>query len=429
MKLAGALSRGLNFRLGFPPFFLCERRARIATACDGLELILRYLFEECALDTDRRELRRGAALVPVEPQVFDILVHLVENRNRVVSKDDLIASIWRGRIVSDSTLDSRINAVRKAIGDSGGQQRLIRTMSRKGLRFVGEVTSAAKTGKSQTHSTAPLQQQVHFCTASDGVRIAYAVAGQGPPLVKAANWLNHLEYDWQSPIWSGLLHELATDHQLVRYDERGNGLSDWVVEDISFEAFVRDLESVVQAARLNRFALFGISQGCAVSIVYAIRHPERVTHLVLYGGFARGRAKRDPEHARTLLSLVRQGWGQENPAFRQFFTSLFLPEGTPEQMQWFNDLQRITTSPENAVRIMQATGEVDISDLLPQVRVPTLVLHCRNDAGVVLDEGRRLAAGIPGAKFVALESRNHLVLKSEPAWEKFIGEIKSFLAT
>lgn len=388
-----------------------------------------FLFEDFALDCERRELRAGGAIVPVEPQVFDILVHLVENRNRVVSKDDLIASIWRGRIVSDSTLDSRINAVRKAIGDSGGQQRLIRTMSRKGLRFVGEVTSAAKTGKSQTHSTAPLQQQVHFCTASDGVRIAYAVAGQGPPLVKAANWLNHLEYDWQSPIWSGLLHELATDHQLVRYDERGNGLSDWVVEDISFEAFVRDLESVVQAARLNRFALFGISQGCAVSIVYAIRHPERVTHLVLYGGFARGRAKRDPEHARTLLSLVRQGWGQENPAFRQFFTSLFLPEGTPEQMQWFNDLQRITTSPENAVRIMQATGEVDISDLLPQVRVPTLVLHCRNDAGVVLDEGRRLAAGIPGAKFVALESRNHLVLKSEPAWEKFIGEIKSFLAT
>jgi DNA-binding winged helix-turn-helix (wHTH) protein/pimeloyl-ACP methyl ester carboxylesterase len=388
-----------------------------------------FLFEDFALDCERRELRAGGAIVPVEPQVFDILVHLVENRNRVVSKDDLIASIWRGRIVSDSTLDSRINAVRKAIGDSGGQQRLIRTMSRKGLRFVGEVKSAAKTGKSQTHSTAPLQQQVHFCTASDGVRIAYAVAGQGPPLVKAANWLNHLEYDWQSPIWSGLLHELATDHQLVRYDERGNGLSDWVVEDISFEAFVRDLESVVQAARLNRFALFGISQGCAVSIVYAIRHPERVTHLVLYGGFARGRAKRDPEHARTLLSLVRQGWGQENPAFRQFFTSLFLPEGTPEQMQWFNDLQRITTSPENAVRIMQATGEVDISDLLPQVRVPTLVLHCRNDAGVVLDEGRRLAAGIPGAKFVALESRNHLVLKSEPAWEKFIGEIKSFLAT
>ena len=248
-------------------------------------------------------------------------------------------------------------------------------------------------------------------------------------MVKAANWLNHLEYDWQSPLWSELLHELAASHWLVRYDERGNGLSDWDVDDISFEAFVRDLESVVDAAGLERFALLGISQGCAVSIVYAIRHPERISHLVLHGGFARGRARRDLEHARTLLSLVKQGWGQENPAFRQFFTSLFLPEGTPEQMQWFNDLQRITTSPENAVRIMEATGELDISDLLPQVRVPTLVLHCRNDAAVVLDEGRRLAAGIPGAKLVALESRNHLVLESEPAWEKFIGEIQTFLAS
>ena len=396
--------------------------------CCGGDNVL-FLFEDFALDCERRELRAGGATIPVEPQVFDILVHLVENRDRVVSKDDLIASVWNGRIVSDSTLDSRINAVRKAVGDSGGQQRLVRTMSRKGFRFVGAVTSKGKTGKHEGSSAAPLQQEVHFCTASDGVRIAYAVAGRGPPLVKAANWLNHLEYDWQSPIWSELLHELAASHWLVRYDERGNGLSDWDVDDISFEAFVRDLESVVDAAGLERFALLGISQGCAVSIVYAIRHPERISHLVLHGGFARGRARRDLEHARTLLSLVKQGWGQENPAFRQFFTSLFLPEATPEQMQWFNDLQRITTSPENAVRIMQATGELDISDLLPQVRVPTLVLHCRNDAAVVLDEGRRLAAGIPGAKFVALDSRNHLVLESEPAWEKFIGEIKTFLAS
>jgi len=396
--------------------------------CCGGDNVL-FLFEDFALDCERRELRAGDAVIPVEPQVFDILVHLVENRDRVVSKDDLIASVWNGRIVSDSTLDSRINAVRKAVGDSGGQQRLVRTMSRKGFRFVGAVTSKGKTGKHEDSSAAPLQPEVHFCTASDGVRIAYAVAGRGPPLVKAANWLNHLEYDWQSPIWSELLHELAASHWLVRYDERGNGLSDWDVDDISFEAFVRDLESVVDAAGLDRFALLGISQGCAVSIVYAIRHPERISHLVLHGGFARGRARRDLEHARMLLSLVKQGWGQENPAFRQFFTSLFLPEGTPEQMQWFNDLQRITTSPENAVRIMEATGELDISDLLPQVRVPTLVLHCRNDAAVVLDEGRRLAAGIPGAKFVALESRNHLVLESEPAWEKFIGEIQTFLAS
>jgi len=388
-----------------------------------------FSFENFALDCERRELRAHGAIVPVEPQVFDLLVYLIENRDRVVSKDDLIAAVWSGRIVSDSTLDSRINAVRKALGDSGGRQRFVRTIARKGHRFVGEVDATPKTDGVAAASRPTLNQEVHFCTASDGVRIAYALAGQGPPLVKAANWLNHLEYDWQSPIWSHLLHELASRYQLIRYDERGNGLSDWDVADISFEAFVRDLESVVEATKLKRFALLGISQGCAVSIVYAIRHPERVSHLVLYGGFARGRTRRDPDHSKTLLSIVEQGWGKENPAFRQFFTSLFFPDGTPEQMQWFNDLQQMTTSTENALRIMRATGDLDISDLLPQVKVPTLVLHCRNDAAVMFDEGRRLAAGIPGAKFVTLESRNHLVLESEPAWEKFSSEMTAFLAT
>jgi len=388
-----------------------------------------FSFENFALDCERRELRAHGAIVPVEPQVFDLLVYLIENRDRVVSKDDLIAAVWGGRIVSDSTLDSRINAVRKALGDSGGRQRFVRTIARKGHRFVGEVDATPKTDGAAAASRPTLNQEVHFCTASDGVRIAYALAGQGPPLVKAANWLNHLEYDWQSPIWSHLLHELASRYQLIRYDERGNGLSDWDVADISFEAFVRDLESVVEATKLKRFALLGISQGCAVSIVYAIRHPERVSHLVLYGGFARGRTRRDPDHSKTLLSIVEQGWGKENPAFRQFFTSLFFPDGTPEQMQWFNDLQQMTTSTENALRIMRATGDLDISDLLPQVKVPTLVLHCRNDAAVMFDEGRRLAAGIPGAKFVTLESRNHLVLESEPAWEKFSSEMTAFLAT
>jgi DNA-binding winged helix-turn-helix (wHTH) protein/pimeloyl-ACP methyl ester carboxylesterase len=388
-----------------------------------------FSFDDFTLDCERRELHARGAIVPVEPQVFDLLVYLIENRDRVVSKDDLMASVWNGRVVSDSTLDSRINAVRKALGDSGGRQQFVRTIARKGFRFVGDVKDASAPRPAAAPARPTLNQDVRFCTAPDGVRIAYALAGQGPPLVKAANWLNHLEYDWQSPIWSHLLHELASRYQLIRYDERGNGLSDWDVADISFEAFVRDLESVVEAAKLKRFALLGISQGCAVSIVYAIRHPERVTHLILYGGFTRGRTRRDPDHAKTLLSIVEQGWGKENPAFRQFFTSLFFPDGTPEQMQWFNDLQRMTTSTENALRIMRATGELDISDLLSQVKVPTLVLHCRNDAAVTFDEGRRLAAGIPGAKFVALESRNHLVLETEPAWGKFSSEVTAFLAT
>jgi DNA-binding winged helix-turn-helix (wHTH) protein/pimeloyl-ACP methyl ester carboxylesterase len=398
---------------------------------------VQFLFDDHVLDVERRELRRAGRLIAMEPQVFDLLVHLVRNRERVVSKDDLIEAVWHGRVVSESTLTSRINAVRKAVGDSGEAQRLIRTVQRKGIRFVGAVSEAIAPGeaggaaKTEPSRAPALRHEIHFCTASDGVRIAYAEVGTGPPLLKAANWLNHLEYDWESPIWSPLLHELAAAHRLIRYDARGNGLSDWEVDDISFEAFVRDLESVVEATGIQRFALLGISQGCAVSIAYAVRHPERVSHLVLYGGFARGKRKRgspqDIEQADAVLTLIRQGWGQENPAFRQIFTSLFIPGATAEQVQWFNELQQRTTSPENAARIRRAVDDIDVTGLLARVAVPTLVLHCRSDAGQPFEEGRTLAAGIRGARFVALEGHNHVILEGDPGWRRFLDEVKSFL--
>ena len=276
------------------------------------------------------------------------------------------------------------------------------------------------------------QQEIRFCTAADGVRIAYATAGAGPPLVKAANWLNHLEHDWVSPAWRHLLRDLTNDFFLVRYDERGNGLSDWDAEDISFDAFVADLETVVDAAGLERFPLLGISQGCSVCVAYAIRHPERVSHLVLYGGYARGVCRRDDvmadESAAAVITLMRQGWGRENPAFRQLWTTRFMPEATQEQAKWFNDLQRITASPDNAIRIRRVLDQIDVSSLLSRVAAPTLVLHCRNDDAVPFEEGRRLAAGIPGACFVALDGRNHMILEDEPAWPRFMAEVRSFLA-
>jgi len=398
---------------------------------------VQFIFADHRLDTERRELYRGREQIAVEPQVFDLLAYLIENRDRVVSKDDIIAAVWSGRIVSDSTLNSRINAARKAVSDCGKAQRLIRTSSRKGFRFIGTVdepdhanTAAVLEDASLTGPVPELRQEIHFCLASDGVRIAHAEVGKGPPLVKAANWLNHLEYDWESPIWRHLLRALASEHRLIRHDQRGNGLSDREVDDISFDAFVRDLESVVDASNLERFPLLGISQGCAISIAYALRHPQRVSHLVLYGGFARGWLKRNPEDAEkfeAMTTLMRHGWGQENPAFRQMFTSQFIPGGTVEQMRWLNDLQRLTASPDNAVRIMTALANIDLTDVLPQVHIPTLVLHCRSDARVPFEEGRRLAAGIPGAQFVALEGHNHLVLETEPAWNRLLDEIRNFL--
>jgi pimeloyl-ACP methyl ester carboxylesterase len=273
---------------------------------------------------------------------------------------------------------------------------------------------------------------VHFCRSSDGVRIAYAEVGKGIPLLRTGHWLTHLEYDWESPVWSSLLREIAAGRRLIRYDARGNGLSDWEVDEISFEAFVRDIESVVEATGLDKFDLLGVSQGAAISNELCVRHPERVRHLVLYGGFARGRRMRGSQqeiaNSDAIATLMRQGWGQENPAFRQMFTSQFIPGATAEQMEWFNDLQRITTSPDNAVRLRHAVDLIDVTDLLPRVPSPTLVLHCRHDAVQPFEEGRRLAAGIPGARFVTLEGRNHIILPGDASWERFFEELKAFLS-
>ncbi|MGH9795573.1 MAG: alpha/beta fold hydrolase [Candidatus Acidiferrales bacterium] len=276
-----------------------------------------------------------------------------------------------------------------------------------------------------------MEQEIRFCTAPDGVRIAYASAGSGPPLVKAANWLNHLEFDWQSPIWRPTFEELARDFRLIRYDERGNGLSDWDAKELSLEAFVNDLESVVDAAGLDRFPLLGISQGGAVSTAYAVRHPERVSHLILYGAYARGWALREDDAMKlkreAMITLIEQGWGQDNPAFRQMWSALYIPKGNSEQMHWLSELQRISTSPANAARLVNALSSLDVDGLLARVRVPTLVLHVRDDAAVPFSEGRRLAAGIPGARFVELPGCNHLPLQGEPAWDILINEVRRFL--
>lgn len=277
-----------------------------------------------------------------------------------------------------------------------------------------------------------MDQRIKLCTADDGIRIAYAKSGRGPPLVKTANWLTHLKYDWDSPVWRHWLTELSADHTLVRYDERGCGLSDWDVPEISLESWVRDLEAVVDAEGLDRFPLLGVSQGAAVAVAYAARHPERVTRMVLYGGFARGRLVADPTPAtqrevETLRNLLSMGWGKDNPAFRQMFTTLFVPEAGPEQLEWFTELQRLSTTVENALEIGQTILRIDVSRLAPRVSAPSLVLHARGDAMIPFDLGRELAALLPDARFVPLEGRNHVLLEDEPAWPRFLEEVRGFL--
>ena len=276
------------------------------------------------------------------------------------------------------------------------------------------------------------KQHIGFCRAPDGARIAYATVGEGPPLVKAANWLNHLELDWGSPIWGATFSACADGRTFIRYDERGNGLSDWDVDDISFDAFVTDLETVADALGLERFPLLGISQGCAVSVEYAARHPERVSGLILIAGYATGwrigASTEEQARREAVLTLTRHGWGTSNPAYRHIFSQTFMPDARPEELEWFDEFQRQTTSPENAVRFQEAFGHIDVRDSLARVDAPTIVFHARDDQRISIIQGRELAAGIPGAEFVALDSKNHILLGHEPAWRKCVDEAAAFLA-
>jgi pimeloyl-ACP methyl ester carboxylesterase/DNA-binding CsgD family transcriptional regulator len=274
--------------------------------------------------------------------------------------------------------------------------------------------------------------QVRFCTSRDGVRIAYSVTGRGPALIKTANWLSHLEYDWDSLIWQPWWEELCKHFTLVRYDQRGCGLSDREVDDISLDAWVADLEAVADASGFKRFALFGLSQGGAIAIAYAARHPDRVVRLILSGAYAEGRYKRDPspekiEAAQTVLKLIDLGWGKGAPAFRQVFTAMIVPDATAEQQRAFDELQWQSTSAANAVRILRGFNSIDVVAEALTISCPTLVAHSNKDQSVAFEAGRRVAALIPHARFVPLESRNHVLLATEPAWRVFMDEVLAFV--
>ena len=278
-----------------------------------------------------------------------------------------------------------------------------------------------------------VQQRVRFVAARDGVSLAWATVGADglAPIVKAANWLSHLELDWEAPIWSPLFRELARHRRLIRYDERGCGLSDWNVPEISFDTFVADLEAVVDAAGLDQFPLLGISQGASVSIEYAARHPHRVSHLILFGGYPAGwRHLATPEEARereAIMVLIEAGWGRDDPAYRHLFSQTFMPGATNDELSWFDDFQRRTTSAKNAVLFLEAFSQIDVRHRLREIRVPTLVLHSRGDQRIPVGVGRALATEIPGAEFVSLDSPNHLLLGRESASAAFLATVRNFL--
>ena len=279
-----------------------------------------------------------------------------------------------------------------------------------------------------------MEQNIRFCTTDDGVRIAYATTGKGTPIVRPGHWLTHLEYDLKSPVWGHLIEGLSEQHMLVRYDPRGTGLSDRNVEDVSAEGKVRDLEAVVMDLRLERFALLGISQGGETAVRYAAKHPDKVSHLILYGSYARGRLHRDkgdgydsPEMVGAMCTLIEQGWGSDNESYRELFSSRYVPSGDREHIRFLNDLEKVSATSDMAAKYLREISDIDIRSLLPQVKVPTLVMHCRGDQAAPFRYGVELASCISGAKFVPMEGDNHLFLEDEPAQKTFFEEVGRFL--
>lgn len=393
-----------------------------------------YVFGDCELDPRCFLLRRGGEDVHVERQVFEVLLYLLDHRERVVPKAELLDAVWGDRFVSESALTSRLKMARRAIGDDGQQQRVIATVHGVGYRFVApvELVDGDRRRAGSGPGEARQRQEIRYCLSPRGVRIAYAVSGEGTPLVKAANWLTRLDVEWSSPIWSHWITALSERHRVVRYDERGCGLSEWEVDDFSIDAWVEDLELVVDAVGVDRFPLLGISQGGAVAIAFAVRHPERVTRLVLSGAYCRGRLARartveEREEAQLDLAVGRVAWHREDAMFRQVFASQFLPDA-PELWASFNELQRATTSTHNVVRFLDAFAHIDVSALAPQVACPTLILHSRRDVRVPETQARELASLIPDSRLVFLDGANHIVTQHEQAWPVLLEEIDRFLA-
>ena len=304
---------------------------------------------------------------------------------------------------------------------------MVKTMHGRGYRFVAPLVES---GERRQPEAVP-EQEIRYCKSADGTRIAYAVAGSGAPLVKTSHWLTHLEFDWHSPVWIHINSALMEGRTLIRYDPRGNGLSDWEVTDFSLERQLEDLEAVVEAVGVEQFPLIGMSQAAAVSAAYAARHPDKVSKLVCLGGYEKGwRQAHGPAgrlQIEAMIKILEFGWGSETLAIQSMFSSTFMPDAAPEYQKWFSELQRKSATGKNAARLLKAIGDVDVSDILPRVEAETLVLHARSDATIAFRQGQALAAGIPGARFVPLESSNHILPETDPAWHRAAELMREFV--
>lgn len=396
-----------------------------------------YQFGQYALDAERRRLSRDGQPVDVDSRALELLCHLVECRDRVVPEAELLHRMGHGSEVGRAVFAEWLHTARLAIGDDVRRQRFIRAVPPHGYRFVARATAVpgtppttAPAGGSATEAD---HEVIRFCRSADGTRIAYALTGEGRPLVKTANWLTHLDLDRTTPMWAHWFDGLTRGRQLIRYDERGCGLSEWTIPSFTLDDLVCDLDSVADAAGLDRFPLLGVSQGAAVAVAYAARHPERVSRLVLTAAYARGqlvRAGSDTERdaAEVDLNIARAGWRSQDSSFLRYFASQFLADATPAEWDAFAAYQRQTTSPANGLRFLEEFSRIDVSGIAHRVTCPTLIVHARDDARVPVAQALELATLIPDSRLILLESHNHLFTADDPAWPTFLTHLDAFLA-
>ncbi|MFF7980139.1 alpha/beta fold hydrolase [Streptomyces sp. NPDC007901] len=395
-----------------------------------------YRFGQYALDADSRRLSHGGHPVDVDSRALDLLCHLIECRDRVVSEEELLDRMGQGRETSQAAFADWLRTARLVIGDNDGRQQLIRTVPPHGYRFVARTTEVLDTPPAAPGcppATEADHEVIRFCRSADGTRIAYALTGEGPPLVKTANWLTHLDLDRTTPMWAHWFDGLTRGRQLIRYDERGCGLSEWALRSFTLDDLVADLDSVADAAGLDRFPLLGVSQGAAVAVAYAARHPERVSRLVLTSAYARGQLARaagedEQDAAEVDLSVARAGWRSQDSSFLRYFASQFLADATPAEWDAFAAYQRQTTSPANGLRFLEEFTRIDVSGIAHRVTCPTLIVHARDDARVPVAQALELASLIPDSRLILLESRNHLFTADDPAWPTFLTHLDAFLA-
>ncbi|MEW9922514.1 alpha/beta fold hydrolase [Marimonas sp. MJW-29] len=389
---------------------------------------MEYCFSDCTLDDARRSLTRGDTPVAVEPQVFDLLLLLVENADRVVTRDEMVDVVWGGRIVSESAISARIAAARKAVGDDGKRQAVIGTVARRGLKMSTDVSKNGRTSDELPSATSEITQRIRYTKNARGHSIAYAVTGSGSPIVRVGYNLTHLEEEWKAKVDRPFFDRVGERHTLIRFDPAGIGLSEPGPIDVDFDAMADDILAVATAAGFDQFAILTHSGGVLPGVRAAARAPERVKRLVVMGGYVDGRMRRHTEpEPDAIRAMLAEGWSSKESAFTTAYMMSYFPEGPLDAVM---DYVRITTAScprDQALRIRDASNSDSIAGFLAQVRCPTLIIHSRDDGVHPISEARKLAINIPDAELVILETANLIPLPGQPEWPRMMQAVLDFL--